>query len=134
MTKLVDMALNKKINGDVYTPEHNIDIVSIIMVSEHSISGKGLIDVILTRLDRLEDKRFRLQEIRDAWVRTLNVESTYQILCFEAKVSPGTYVRGLANDMGGTAFDIRRIQMNDIIDNADDYMYAAPYVIQTQIV
>jgi tRNA U55 pseudouridine synthase TruB len=64
--------------------------------------------------------RFRLDAIRESWRKNIREDQIYETGIYEAEVSSGTYIRGLADDMGGTAFGICRISMGDFnIENID---------------
>lgn len=120
MEKMFNM---KNMGKDVIRPEHPVDIKYIKCLGENVVSNGELWSIITKRLAMLVETGFRIDEIRTAWISLLFKYSSdghfqsdesraWTIATYEAYVGPGTYIRCIANDLGGTAYDICRIEMS----------------------
>ena len=114
MRKLFEYAKENRLDEILnQIPSHPIEIKYIKEINKETKTGKELLEYINNSIDQLRGGDFRIEEIRDNWRRCLQPVRNYEILSFEAKVSSGTYIRGLVDDMGGTAFNICRVEICD---------------------
>ena len=114
MRKLFEFANENRV-GEIkdIIPSHPIEIKYIKQINKETKTGQELIEYINISIDILKTGEFRINDIKKSWSDGIDLSNNYEILSFEAKVSSGTYIRGLADDMGGTAFDICRIEICD---------------------
>lgn len=107
-------------------PTRDIDISDIHIVDKKITTNKELLDIVLSRLNTISDKSdFRKSDIIDCWNKLLNSnnETNYVIYSLEATVSSGTYIRTIANQLNGIAYDICRTSINNKKINSNDYDY-----------
>ena len=101
-------------------PEKRIKIFSLEHIHTRSIFGHEVLDEVTRRLT-LVNGDFRQKEILSSWRNLLGplMNESYLISKFTIDVSSGTYVRGLANEMGeilGTkalAWSIKRTRVGE---------------------
>ena len=86
---------------EVDIPTRQIKIFSIEHIHTRLVSGKEILDDVLNRLGKV-DGDFRQEKIRSGWQNALiaRPREDFLISKFKADVSSGTYIRGLANEMG----------------------------------
>ncbi|CAH6419914.1 TRNA U55 pseudouridine synthase TruB [uncultured virus] len=123
-------------------PIHEVNIEYLKLLKNKVVSGEELISKVNIRINSLsKSKDMRKEAILNDWNRRFRFESNivqlcsskecyenelknnrFQIITCEARVSSGTYIRGLANMMGGTCFDINRVGYGSInVDNTDKF-------------
>ncbi|MDB5254401.1 MAG: tRNA pseudouridine55 synthase [Parcubacteria group bacterium] len=97
---LFEWAREKKIE-EIDIPQKGIKIFSIEHENTRLISKNELLDEIIRRIDLVKGD-FRQAETIGRWQDTLREtrEKDFLISSFKASVSSGTYIRGLAHDMG----------------------------------
>jgi tRNA U55 pseudouridine synthase TruB len=105
-------------------PTRKIDIQNIQLFTTKTITNLELLEIVLTRINSLQDNNnnFRQNEIINNWKKLLLQQNTYTICHLEARVSVGTYIRSLANDLNGIVYDITRVSVDDKVlkDNIFD--------------
>lgn len=109
-------------------PSRNIDIKYINILSCHEMSGSVLLHNITERINKLpKTSNFRQDIILDSWNNLLDDDAIYNIYNMETKVSTGTYVRNIGNNLGGTVYDIYRTSVGDMClldpDSYDKYIF-----------
>lgn len=99
------------------TPAREVQVKSLKFLELIKISPKTLLKNIEKRIKKVEGD-FRQKEILKIWRKELQQgESLLGIAKFRAKVSSGTYVRGIANDLGkkigipALAYSIKRTKV-----------------------
>jgi tRNA U55 pseudouridine synthase TruB len=101
--------LNKMKVNIIPTKEINIYDIKIL---EKTIKTKEeIIEIINERINKVTSLTFRQREILEKWNTIEN--KTYEIYKMEIKISSGGYVRNIANNLYGCAFDIERIEYCD---------------------
>jgi len=85
-------------------------------------------NILKPRFDALStDSRvnFNVTEISEYWTSIL--PETIIVHSLEASVSPGTYIRTIAKDLGGTALDICRVKFGDVTlqKNYDKFVFTS---------
>jgi len=95
-------------------PEHDIKINYINEISTIKKLGSEVLEDIFQEIDLLKSADFRKEQIKQNWINNIIPDKLYDVCKYEASVSSGTYIRGLVNDMGGTAFNICRIKINNV--------------------
>ena len=120
---LWQLAKEKSLPSQDQMPTRPIVIQSIQILDSYSIKGDELLKMIEKRIRSINNEKgigeselktdFRQEEIWKCWNEIINGETNYSIYNLEAKVSSGTYIRSIANDLGGVAFDIMRSEMGD---------------------
>ena len=95
-------------------PKKEVEIYEIDKLEENYYNNEEINIIINNRLSKLSDKnkkKFRYDEISREWKDNLEEKKIYKVNKFRTKVSSGTYIRGICEDMGGVAFDINRIDI-----------------------
>jgi tRNA pseudouridine55 synthase len=97
---LFEWAREKKIE-EIDIPQKGIKIFSIEHENTRLVSKNELLDEIIRRIDLVKGD-FRQSETIGKWQDTLREtrEQDFLISSFKTSVSSGTYIRGLAHDMG----------------------------------
>lgn len=102
-------------------PIHKVDIEYFTLLDKTTISYPDILKLITKRISLVKGD-FRQDLILDTWNNN-NTNCNFELLHCEARVSSGTYIRGIANSMSGVAFDINRTQFQDITSTGDKYRY-----------
>lgn len=92
-------------------PEKEIEIYSIDLLESKMISTKDLKEYIEKRINLVNIKYdFRQDKIRQSWSNFFsnNKIGSFPVLRLKVKCSSGTYMRVLAQEMGGLALSIER--------------------------
>ncbi len=104
----------------VEIPENNIEVLEHELMSTNVVSKSDL-HVKVNELVNLVNSRFRKDQVLKSWEETLSNTNQTEFLTarLRAKVSKGTYIRGLANDLGNKletgacTLTIKRTQVGD---------------------
>ncbi|MFZ2049143.1 MAG: hypothetical protein WAV25_02520 [Minisyncoccia bacterium] len=107
---------------EIDVPERGIKIFSIEHLDTRLISKDVLLEEIKRKVNLVKGD-FRQQDILDRWGNFLmeSKEKNFYISKFKASVSSGTYIRGLAHEMGkyfevgAIAFWIKRTRVGEYI-------------------
>lgn len=95
-------------------PKRDIDIKYINILSINEITSSVLLNNIEERINKIpKDSKFRQDEIIEKWQEILENDTVYKVYHMEALVSSGTYVRTICNELGGTVYDIFRINVGN---------------------
>lgn len=95
-------------------PKKEVEIYEIDKLNNVVMNNSEILEVINKRISKLSKKSkksFRYNLIKEKWAEKLNDTRLYKVEKYKAKVSSGTYIRGLCDTMGGVAFDINRIDI-----------------------
>jgi tRNA pseudouridine(55) synthase len=101
---------------EIEIPDAEIEIYEAEFLGNRKIEKEELLKNILSRIDKVAGD-FRQEEIKKEWKNILNnnldvrVPSEFVISKFRIKCSSGTYVRGVANELGGIAYGIKRTRI-----------------------
>jgi tRNA pseudouridine55 synthase len=94
-------------------PTKEVEIFDMEMLEERNIEKEVLEKEIPERVDLVRGD-FRQDEIKDAWKNILeNAPEKFRIGKFKIHCSSGTYVRSIANEMGGLAYSIKRTRVGE---------------------
>jgi len=101
--------------GEIKIPEQEVEIYNTELLGEKYLSREELIENILKRIDKVKGD-FRQEEIKKKWsdiFSYLEVEPPSRFLISKVKIkcSGGTYIRGIANDLGGIVFSLKRTKI-----------------------
>ena len=101
--------------NEIEIPDIEVEIYKVEFLGNRKIEREELLKNILSRIDRVKGD-FRQEEIKYGWKNLLsNLEdensSEFVISKFRIKCSGGTYIRGIANDLGGIAYSIKRTRV-----------------------
>lgn len=106
---------------EIEIPGRNIKIFSIEHIHTRYISTKEVMDQVSKKISLVKGD-FRQKEALLSWQQALKkVQHDLLLSKFKADVSTGTYIRGLANDMGGIlncgglAYSIKRTRVGDYL-------------------
>ncbi len=108
MMRLWDAAKNNKLDF-IEIPTKQIKIYYNKLISTENVIGTRLLEMIRERINKVEGD-FRQKETVELWDKNIDREKLYLINYYETKISSGGYVRSIANNMGGVAFDICRVK------------------------
>lgn len=97
---------------EIEIPENKVEIYDIELLENREINREDLKENILNRINKVKGD-FRQEEIKKEWKNLLDEKSEahFPISKIKIKCSSGTYVRGIANDLGGLAFSIKRTKI-----------------------
>jgi tRNA pseudouridine55 synthase len=103
-------------------PERGIKIFSLEHIHTHAVTGREILKEVLEKIGKVRGD-FRQTEILKIWQNVLITRSNdfFLISKFRADVSSGTYIRGLANEMGkilktsALAYSIKRTRVGNYI-------------------
>lgn len=115
---LFEWARENKIE-EIEIPTRGIKIFSIEHLDTRVVNGKDLLKEIYSKIDLVKGD-FRQEEIKHIWSLNLFPEDMVLLSSFNADVSSGTYVRGLASEMGemlgcgALTFSIKRTRIGEI--------------------
>jgi tRNA pseudouridine55 synthase len=85
--------------GEVDIPAKDVTIYSLQYVSSKNISGKDVLRDVTDRVSQV-DGDFRQNEILQTWKEKISPKDVFVLATFTARVSSGTYIRSLAEQMG----------------------------------
>lgn len=104
-------ARNKKL-AEITIPEKEINILNFKVLEEYSMNNTELLGYITQRVSKVKGD-FRQQEILLEWNKILKNNADFK--CVKARIvcSGGTYIRGLVNDLGAVALNIKRTNIGD---------------------
>jgi tRNA U55 pseudouridine synthase TruB len=95
-------------------PTRDVDIKYINILSDNEMKGSVLLHNITERINKLpENSNFRQDSILNRWNNLLDANTLYKIYHMETRLSSGTYVRTIGNNLGGTVYDICRTSVGD---------------------
>lgn len=105
---------------EIDIPERQIKIFSLEHIHTRAITGKEIWEEVSTKIAKVTGD-FRQKEILNLWQNALYArqKETFLISKFTADVSSGTYIRGLANEMGkildtgALAYSIKRTRVGE---------------------
>jgi tRNA pseudouridine55 synthase len=103
---------------ELYVPERGIKIFSIDHIHTRFVSGREILRDVSERI-ALVKGNFRQKEIIKSWKKNLDLEKQFLISNFKTDVSGGTYIRGLAHNMGkiignsAIAYSIKRTRVGE---------------------
>ncbi len=106
MIKLWELAKENNLS-DKEIPTKDVNIYYIKKINEKEIKGSELYELISNNINKVNGN-FRQKEILEKWNSVINVDKIYNISDYETKISSGGYVRSIANNMNGVAFNIFR--------------------------
>ncbi len=90
-----------------------VDIYNLEILEEREISARKFLAEIIEKIDLVQGD-FRQEEIKNAWqefIARQDLAIGLQIVKFKINCSSGTYVRSIANEMGGLAYSIHRTKV-----------------------
>lgn len=100
-------------------PTKEVEIYSIDELSRNKIAATELKVRIFSTIDKVKGD-FRQDEIDDAWSRFLKSDAGFDVTKVKVRCSAGTYMRSLANKVGGFALTIKRTKLFGIPDISRD--------------
>jgi len=104
---------------EIEIPTRGIKIFSIEHTDTRILNGKDLLSEIFEKIDFVKGD-FRQDEIKHIWSLNLFPEDMVYLSSFKADVSTGSYIRGLAHEMGkmlacgGLALSIKRTRIGSV--------------------
>lgn len=91
-----------------------IEIYNLEVLEERETKKEKLLSEILERIDLVKGD-FRQEEIKEVWQELIARQdlAMFRVAKFKINCSSGTYVRSLANEMGGIAYSIKRTRVGE---------------------
>lgn len=114
---LFEWAREKRIE-EIDVPTRGIKIFSIEHIHSREISQKEMLHEIVSKINLVKGD-FRQSESIEGWQNSIDPEGRAMISKFKADVSSGTYIRGLAHEMGqilsssALAYTIKRTRVGE---------------------
>ena len=102
-------ARNNKLN-EIEIPENRIKIKKIKINFIKKIKNKEILKRILKKIDLVKGD-FRQEKIKKKWKSLLNGDGEHIILGLEIRCTSGTYIRSIANELGGVLFKLVRTRV-----------------------
>lgn len=127
---LYKLARENRLSG-VKIPSHKIKVKSIKLLGTSHIESQKLLSEIKNLLVSVNGD-FRQHEIIKRWEEILSQKMVFTLKHFQITASSGTYVRGIADEMGraikkeALAFSIKRTSIGDYTLGAIDYPNKKP--------
>jgi len=103
---------------EIDIPERGIKIFSLDHIHTRLINSEELLKEVTERIALVQGD-FRQKEIIKTWTKALSKADTFLVSKFIADVSSGTYIRGLAHEMGkllnsgALAYSIKRTRVGE---------------------
>ena len=94
-------------------PTNKIKIKQIKINKVKSIDSPKLLKQILEKIN-LVSGDFRQEKIKKEWKKILRKKQEYKIIDTTIKCSSGTYIRSIANSVGGLLLDLERAKIGKI--------------------
>lgn len=123
---LYKLARENRLTG-IKIPSHRIKIKSIKLLGTSHIESQKLLSEIATLLGNVRGN-FRQKEILIRWEEILHQKMVFTVKHFEITASSGTYVRGIADEMGknlnkeALALSIKRTRIGDYtLEDVEDF-------------
>ncbi|MDD2935042.1 MAG: hypothetical protein PHX25_01050 [Candidatus Pacebacteria bacterium] len=113
--QLFQWARESRLN-EIDIPEQEVEIYRAEFLGNRKIEREELLKNILERIDKVNGD-FRQEQIKNEWKNLLGnhletrFPSEFVVSKFRIKCSSGTYMRGIANDLGGIAYSIKRTRI-----------------------
>jgi len=98
--------------NEIEIPTIEVEIYDVKKLGTRTISKEELLREIKAKIAKVKGD-FRQAEVIESWKQVLhqNPQNSFIISSYFIACSAGTYVRSLANDMGGVAFAIKRTKV-----------------------
>jgi tRNA U55 pseudouridine synthase TruB len=106
--------------ADITIPSVQIEIFNLNILQSYQLDIIDLKNILIERINKVNSGDFRQDDILNQWKNILerydNIGKKLTIIRMIATVSPGTYIRTIANrigkdlGIGALAFDIYRIR------------------------
>lgn len=102
--------------SEIEIPRKEIEIYGFKILKTYELKSKELQKTIFERILKVKGE-FRQEEISKGWddFFTKNPNTVFSILKFSISCSSGTYVRSIANELGGIALNIKRVKVGKYI-------------------
>jgi tRNA pseudouridine(55) synthase len=95
---------------EIDIPAKEVEIYEIENILEDFISGADALSEIVETIN-LVSGDFRQEEIKKAWSAALEKGTEYRVVSFTIKVSSGTYIRSIADNLGGALMRLHRTKV-----------------------
>lgn len=104
-------ARNNKLE-EIKIPIRKTQIYDIQTIDEYEFQSKDLLDLILKKINLVKGD-FRQDEIKEKWKDLLEKENIFKILKIRVSCSKGTYIRSIADKLGGVLLSLKRNKVGD---------------------
>lgn len=98
--------------NEIDIPVRTTKIYDIETIEDFGINADELLGVILNKVDLVEGD-FRQEDIKNTWKELLLEDNEFQVLRVKINCSAGTYIRSIANRLGGTLLSLTRTKVGD---------------------
>lgn len=102
--------------SEIEIPKKEIEIYDFKIIKEYKLTSKKLQKIIFERISKVKGV-FRQDEIIKGWEEFFKKKhnAVFTIFKFHISCSSGTYIRSIANEIGGMALNIKRIRVGEYI-------------------
>lgn len=100
-------------DGEEFEPmKKEIEIYKLEQIKEGELDARTVLAEVFRRVDLVKGD-FRQEEIKAGWQELITRQDLvmFRVIKFKINCSSGTYVRSIANQMGGVAWSIKRISV-----------------------
>lgn len=98
--------------SDIEIPVRTTQVHNAEVLNSYEIDSEELFKKIEEKIKKTEGD-FRQKEILNKWQEVLREEQKYFVIKAKFKVSSGTYIRSIANHLGGILFSLKRTKVED---------------------
>jgi len=106
----------KGVLGEIKIPKRTTKIYKIDFLGKHQIGSEKLLELILRKISLVKGD-FRQEEIKNAWQDLLKssvgslASNRFDVVKIKVNCSSGTYIRSLANKLGGVLLGLKRTKV-----------------------
>ncbi len=105
--------------SEIEIPKRKTKIYDIKLIDSHRIESSELLNLIINKINLVKGD-FRQDEIKEQWQKLLSGRqgpaagsNRYNVVDISVSCSSGTYVRSIANKLGGVLLDLKRTKVGD---------------------
>ena len=111
--RLFQWAREGRLN-EIDIPKKTVKIYDIDLLDDYKIETEDILKNILKKIDLVQGD-FRQEEIKKEWKELLKEKRYYRIIKIKVSCSAGTYIRSIADELGGALFSLKRTRVGDFL-------------------
>jgi tRNA pseudouridine55 synthase len=97
---------------EIEIPKRKTKIYDIKLEGKDKIKSRKLLKEILDKIEKVKGD-FRQEEIKKEWEKLLAEEKMFDVSKIKIFCSSGTYIRSIADKLGGALFSLKRTRVGD---------------------
>lgn len=98
--------------NEIEIPQRKSKIYDINLLDSYKIKSGELLNIIVDKINMVKGD-FRQEEIKKKWRELLVSEKIFSVAKIKISCSSGTYIRSIADKLGGTVLHLKRTQVGD---------------------